>query len=353
MIRVLGLDLPLPLRRAVVYRSARRQVSLPIVPLHDASARSGWLVGVGCVLLLVGLFVADLRTPATVTTGALAVLPVGVAAWVLSRQALLGVLAVGILAQVVVAANGSISVPTAAAAVLTLVVVALVARFAAESHATVLKMRGELQRLAIERDRARIRQDLHDGAVQTILAVGMALDSLADGVASAEVSERIRLEAQTLDLVVEDVRSYVHQLVPLGAAEPDLSAALGTLRSRFELATGLRCDLEIDAAASRVSAPVARELVKVVNEALSNAVRHGGATKARVALEVSESVASVRVSDNGTGFDVATAALGDGIRGFALRAGAIGGDIQVESTVGAGSSVQVRMPLMPAAPTFG
>lgn len=337
------LDLPLPQRRTP--EQVEPDPGVAAGPQPFSSRGHGWIIGWGCALTLLALFVADFKTPATITTGALAVLPVGVAAWFLSRRALWNILALGVAAQVSVAALGGISRPTAAAAVSTLLVAAFVTRFAAESHATVLEMRIELQRLAIERDRARIRQDLHDGAVQTIIAVGMALDAVAAEAGAGTVSWRIKREVQTLDAVVADVRRYVRDLAPRGPGEPDLAAALGTLRSRFEAAAGLSCELTVDPAATRVPGAIAREIIHVVNEALSNAVRHGGATTAHVAVEVTGSVASVQVSDNGSGFDVTKVSLGDGIRGFALRTGAVGGDVQVESTPGAGSSVQVRMPL--------
>src|ERR1700682_990284 len=97
-----------------------------------SNTRQSIVTAVACLLGLVAVFIADLKIPGQVTVSALAVLPIAAAAWLLSERQMVVVVAVAIAAQAVLGVNGAVSWLSAAAAVCTFAVVAVLVRLAAQ-----------------------------------------------------------------------------------------------------------------------------------------------------------------------------------------------------------------------------
>jgi two-component system, NarL family, sensor kinase len=210
---------------------------------------------------------------------------------------------------------------------------------------------------AADIERRRIAQDLHDGTVQDLTAVSLALE-----VASRQLGRDGRnLAARTLDEAARDTRRSVRQLrtlfvdiYPDDLHEQGLAVALRDLLDPFAV-RGIATSLEM-ASGLRLAAPTERLLFRVAREALRNVAAHAYANSVAVRLAAQDGRAGreptcvvIEVVDDGRGFDasaVSTPAdghLGLRVLGDLVRDG--GGTFQVSSAAGAGTTVRAELPL--------
>ena len=203
-------------------------------------------------------------------------------------------------------------------------------------------IREAVAREAVLEERQRFTRDMHDG-------VGAQLTSLL-----------IRLRAGRADLpTVEadlqqglaDLRLVVDSLDRVGTS---LDEALEAFRSRAEQqvrAAGLDFAWESPGTlgASRLGEQAILHLYRFLQECLSNALRHGEAERLAMTIEEADNRLSVRVEDDGRGFDAATARQGRGMRSLKERAKALNGELEVESAPGRGTTVTLDLPLRPRA----
>ncbi|HKY59811.1 MAG TPA: PAS domain S-box protein [Gemmatimonadota bacterium] len=209
---------------------------------------------------------------------------------------------------------------------------------------------GTLQ--AAEDERLRIARDLHDDTAQRLAALLLRL-RVVRGAADAE-RERIldELHGEILE-TAEAVRRIARGLRPPSLEEIGLEAAIRALARSIRESHGLR--VEIDAGPGwmetglRPDAELA--LYRIVQEALSNVVRHAGATKARVLMDRGDERAVVIIEDDGRGFEPLKQAdpggPGLGLIGMAERARCLGGRVGIESAAGEGTRVTVEVPRAP------
>ena len=220
--------------------------------------------------------------------------------------------------------------------------------FAAQAAVAIdyVRVRDELQRLAVMEDRERIGRELHDGAIQALFAVGMGLQAVAVRTADAELRDRLQGTVEQIDEVIRDLRNYIFGLRPGLTADRHLGQALRELAQQLEEQHGVACAVDVDQAlAGRLSARAA-DIVQVAREALSNVGRHAAAATCRLTLRAESDVAVLEVEDDGRGFDVAASGRsGWGLRNLRERATAIGGSMEISSVAGEGTTVQLRVPL--------
>jgi signal transduction histidine kinase len=188
------------------------------------------------------------------------------------------------------------------------------------------------QAAALE-ERRRIARDLHDGLAQEltfIVARSRLLPPDRLGRELGSAAERAAIEARrAIDALTR----------PL--AEP-LDRAIG--RAAEHVATRFGLQLRLDLAEGLSAQPGTRDaLQRIVSEALTNAARHGGARWASVSLDSPNGTIRLRITDDGSGFDVAEegSANGFGLVAMRERAASIGGDLRLSSRKGAGTDVEV------------
>jgi len=204
-----------------------------------------------------------------------------------------------------------------------------------------------------EHEIGRIILDIHDGPVQNIFA---ALSQLyvvqrrlgRDGAAGEEV-ERIRRSIGLLEHALGEVRTFMGAFRPPEFERRDLVAVIEGLLIQHEELTGNQVSLAIEGELPSVPLPVKIGLYRILQEALSNAVRHGGATSHTVALERAGPCVRMTVADQGRGFDVAAVLRGPagqhfGLEGMRERVGLLGGTFSIRSAPGAGATVCVEVP---------
>src|SRR3954470_24022298 len=217
-----------------------------------------------------------------------------------------------------------------------------------EREAALIASRAKVLEAADE-ERKRIGRDLHDGAQQRLIALGQFLDVAGRKLDSGDAAEARRLLRIAREQVTEagaELRSLAHGLHPV-ALERGLKTALDTLAMQAPVA------LEVSALPDRRLPDVVEATIfYVVAEALSNAVKHARASVVRVAVSLSEAIVHATVADDGIGgadLDGGTRLVGlrGGVRGLSGPPGARGAPPAVDSPPGAGTTLELTIPVMP------
>lgn len=188
-------------------------------------------------------------------------------------------------------------------------------------------------------ERERLTRDMHDG-------LGSALVGSLVQVERGEVDPQ-RL-ASMLRECVDDLRSVIDSLEPI---DHDLVALLSNLRHRLERrleAAGVSLEWAMEDVPPLLwlGPPEALHVMRFVQEALSNVIKHAMATRIVVSTRVTGDDVEIRVVDDGKGFEPTAQSTGRGVPSFSRRATLLGGTTQVESGPGAGTRVVLHLPIV-------
>jgi signal transduction histidine kinase len=200
------------------------------------------------------------------------------------------------------------------------------------------------RRLGLMEERERIAKELHDGIIQSLFAVGMKLQSTALISGSAEVSGRIEGAVTELDRVIRDLRNYIFGLRPGILADRQLDQALRVLGEEVQERSRVSVRVDVEPQAASAMSSHSHEIVQLTREALSNVVRHAGASHAWVGLTLDGSAAVLTIADDGTGFNIRGRSSGNGLRNMRERAAALGGPLKISSRNGKGTRLRVNIP---------
>jgi signal transduction histidine kinase len=205
----------------------------------------------------------------------------------------------------------------------------------------------DLRRLAVLEDRERIAKELHDGAIQSLFAVGMGLQAAAVVSKDPELERRVDGAVNEIDRVIRDLRNYIFGLRPGILADRQLDQALHHLAEDFQEKNGITTAVDIDETVAAQLASQASDVVQLAREALSNVGRHASAATCRVSLVRSDTAALLEVDDDGQGFDpeATSGGEGQGLRNLRERAASLGGEMRIQSTPGEGTTLRVTIPL--------
>jgi signal transduction histidine kinase len=194
---------------------------------------------------------------------------------------------------------------------------------------------------AADGERRRIGQDLHDGLQARLVFIGIEAQLIATA-PEGEVSQRATALRNHIDLAAADLRAIVDALVP-----PAL-VTLGVVGALEELAESMPIPTRVDAALSqRLHDSIETTAYLVVAEALTNVVKHSGATHCHVSLRVDAATLHVAVADNGKGRAAPGANSGRsgmGLNGIADRVAALGGVSGMDMLVEGGTTLWARIP---------
>ena len=203
----------------------------------------------------------------------------------------------------------------------------------------------ELRRLEVMDERERIGKELHDGVIQSLFAVGMNLQALASLSPDPETARRLEAAVEDVDHAIRDLRNYIFGLRPGILADRQLDQALRELGQTFSERTGVVTVVEVDADVASTMASRAPDIVQIVREALSNVGRHAAATTCRVRLARDRDGRVVlEVDDDGGGFDPMGPTAGMGLANLHERAGSLGGSIEIDSSIGDGTTLRITLP---------
>ncbi len=200
---------------------------------------------------------------------------------------------------------------------------------------------------ASDAERRRIAGDLHDGVVQELTGVSLAL--AAQGRGDAITPQQALDASAAIRSSIKSLRSLLVEIYPANLQEEGLQSAVGDLLNALA-PRGIATRLVADLGTTDIDPEAAALAYRATQEALRNVVSHAAATEVRVTLDVDGGVLRLVVDDNGRGFSTDT--LGEraehghvGLLSLAGLAADLGGSMQVRSTPGTGTRVQVLIPI--------
>lgn len=199
-----------------------------------------------------------------------------------------------------------------------------------------------------EQERSRIAMELHDDLGQQLTGLKLELSWLGGRMKEGRQAtpEEVAAMRQLLDTAIASVRRIATDLRPPILDDLGFGEAVKWQTAEFAKRSGLEITLDLQAQALVEDDLVATALFRIVQESLTNVARHAGATQVKVSLTADASSLLLTVSDNGAGID-AIAGKGNGIGLVSMRerATALGGKFNIAGVPGAGTTIEVTLPL--------
>lgn len=200
-----------------------------------------------------------------------------------------------------------------------------------------------------EEERTRIARELHDDLGQQLTGLRMNLSWMGSKLRAdnPELSEKVTGLQRQIDMTIASVRRITAELRPLMLDDLGLFAAVGWLTEDVAKKTGLEVDAHLDPVEPELDMDTSSALFRIVQESLTNVVRHADASCVHVALEVAGKFLILRVEDDGKGMGPADQVKprSFGLLGIRERAYILGGEVRLSSRPGRGTSIEVAVPL--------
>jgi len=211
------------------------------------------------------------------------------------------------------------------------------------------RLHSNVRRLAVLEERERIGMDLHDGTIQSIYGVGLALENarslLRENPKIAE--DRLQKAMEDLNHTIRDIRNYILDLRPRQLQGESLIDGLGRLISEF------RQNTKVEVILAGPKTPLtdlpemnAMSLFHICQEALANIAKHANASKVTIDLWTTAERVLLEVSDDGQGFEIdkTNKTVGHGLANMLTRVQNVGGDVDITSEPGEGTSILAWVP---------
>jgi len=198
---------------------------------------------------------------------------------------------------------------------------------------------------AQELERRRLARELHDQTGQELTSVLLGLkgvEDAADADARGQALDKVR--GQVLE-TLHEVRRLAVELRPKALDDFGLVPAVERLAQSFMEQTGLMLDVEARLGEGRFPSELETALYRMVQEALTNIVKHAQARHVSIVLSSGHGLITALIEDDGRGFDVDAAREGMGLAGMRERLGLIGGRLTIESHPGGGTTLIAKVPL--------
>ncbi|MBA3566973.1 MAG: GAF domain-containing protein [Actinobacteria bacterium] len=197
---------------------------------------------------------------------------------------------------------------------------------------------------AQELERRRLARELHDQTGQELTSVLLGLKAVEEAKSDAERAKALAAVREQVVETLHDVRRLAVELRPKALDDFGLAAALERLRDIFSEQTGMRVDLE-SRIRDRLPPDVETALYRIVQEALTNIVKHAQANAVSIVLARKAGAVTALIEDDGRGFNHDGSGEGLGLLGMGERLALLGGRLKVESRPGAGTTIVAEVPL--------
>jgi len=211
------------------------------------------------------------------------------------------------------------------------------------------RLHSNVRRVTILEERERIGMDLHDGIIQSIYGVGLALENaravLREDPESAD--NRLVKAMDDLNRTIRDIRTYILDLRPRQLRDESLIEGLGRLVAEFRQNTKLEVILAGPKEPLTDLQPVnAMALFHICQEALANIAKHANASKVTIDLWSTSDRALLEIHDNGEGFDLekASKTVGHGLANMQTRVANVGGDLDIITAPKEGTTILAWVP---------
>jgi signal transduction histidine kinase len=212
-------------------------------------------------------------------------------------------------------------------------------------------------RLALLEERERIGMELHDGIIQSLYGIGMQIE-LVRSSQTMIPTQALAPVIDSLNDVIEDIRTFITELRQRDQYQKTIRQSVETLLLRLHLPPTLEVVIDAPTTPPPFSPAVYESLLLILNEALSNAVRHANASQLQVVITQDRAYFAIHVIDNGHGFDLSQVGLhadgtphmsngsaGLGLQNMQRRARLYGGGVQIETSPHHGTQVTIRIPM--------
>jgi two-component system sensor histidine kinase UhpB len=209
---------------------------------------------------------------------------------------------------------------------------------------------GQLAMRAQEEERRRLARDLHDEVNQALTAILLRLEALAQESPPERAPEVAELK-KLVNQAMEELLNLARQLRPSALDDHGLVPALEAQLKRFSARTSIEVRLRTEGDPNELPEVLQTAIYRVAQEAMTNVARHAGATAVEVDLETNDGHTELRIRDDGRGFDPSGIpragtqgpGAGLGLGGMAERARLVGGELDLRSAPGGGTSVTLRV----------
>jgi two-component system nitrate/nitrite sensor histidine kinase NarX len=213
------------------------------------------------------------------------------------------------------------------------------------------RLREKEEQLAVVAERDRIARELHDSIAQVLGVIHLRLRAIEPEVVDAPgngVATEVRDLADLADEAYRDVREAILGLRETVGEAEGLEGALREYLRKYSRQTGIKTSLDCDGEARRAVSPRSEvQLLRVVQEALTNVRKHAGAHHVAVSLHVVDGVVRLAIMDDGQGFDPTrleeSLDHGFGLASMRERAEQVGGELAVHTAPGMGTRIEVRL----------
>ena len=204
-------------------------------------------------------------------------------------------------------------------------------------------------RLAVLEERERIGMDLHDGIIQSIYGVGLSLESALHSFEDdpEDAKTRVRHSIESLNQAIRDLRAYILDLRPRQMGSEGLMSGLNRLITEFRANTLATVQLSgTDNELKDLPQSRSMALFHICQEALANVAKHAKAKQVDISLWCTDERVLMEIHDNGKGFEMEkmNATIGHGLANMQTRARSVGGDVDISSVIGEGTTVLAWVP---------
>ena len=211
------------------------------------------------------------------------------------------------------------------------------------------RLHNNARRLAVLEERERIGMDMHDGIIQSIYGVGLVLEHAKLLATEDPQHAQVRIQQAIKDLneTIRDIRSYILDLRPRQLGNENLMMGLKRLVTEYRANTlseatlsGTSDDL------NDLNQEQAFALFHICQESLANVAKHAAARKVDISIWKTDDRVLMEIHDDGKGFDteMMSMTLGHGLSNIHTRAHNVGGDVEISSTIGEGTSILTWVP---------
>ena len=205
------------------------------------------------------------------------------------------------------------------------------------------------RRLAVLEERNRIGMDLHDGIIQSIYGVGLALEGTKHLIDEDTHSAKEKIDSAIagLNQAIRDLRAYILDLRPRQLGNDGLMSGIKRLIAEYRANTFSEVNfMPPDSDLKELTQTQSMALFHICQEALANAAKHAKAKKVQISLWNTDDRALLEIHDDGKGFDTEhiDSFIGHGLANMFTRARSAGGDVDISSVIGEGTTLLVWVP---------
>lgn len=208
---------------------------------------------------------------------------------------------------------------------------------------------GEAKEDVVKEERQRLARELHDSVSQQLFAASMLLSAVQEDEFSKDLTPALKKQLNTVEIIINDsqaeMRALLLHLRPINLEGKRLKTGIEQLLR--ELQTKVKIDLSWDVADLSLKSGIEDHLFRIVQELLSNTLRHAKANSLEVYLKRVDNSVLLRLVDDGVGFDPDKTMVGSyGLTNIRERVSGMGGTCKIISFKGKGSSIEIRIPII-------